>query len=326
MPVHNGEKYLREAIDSILNQTFHDYEFIIIDDGSMDNSVDIIQSFNDPRIRLFQNDVNKGVSSVRNLGLREACSEYIAWLDADDISLPVRLEKQVELLDSEPQTGLCGTWTKTIGTNEGFESYYPVNNDIIKCEFIFTNPLATSSIMLRKQILQDNNLLFNLDYSIAEDYDMWERVSQFTEITNIPEVLTLYRLHGNQVTSSDKGRNSVWEIQHRQIGRLVIDPSEREKDIHLKIGIRQKYEGEIEAMEESEQWLIKLKNNNNQYNKFPEPAFSEVIGNRWFLVCYCASGLGFMALNKFRKSSLFNTCKLTLKQRIKFFIKCGLKS
>lgn len=327
MPVHNGEKYLREAIDSILNQTFHDYEFIIIDDGSMDDSVDIIQSFNDSRIRLLRNTVNKGASVARNLGLMEARGEYIALLDADDISLSVRLEKQVKLLDSEPQIGLCGTWIKTIGTNEGVESHYPVNNDIIKCELIFTNPLATSSIMLRKQILQDNPcLMFNLNYSPVEDYDLWERVSQFTRITNIPEVLTLYRLHSDQTTSTDKGQNNVWEIQRRQIDMLKIWPSEIEKDIHLRIGVRQKYEGKIEAVEESEKWLIKLKRNNDKYNKFPELAFSEVIGKRWFLVCYSAAGgLGFMAWKKFRNSQLFNTCKLTLKQRIKFFIKCGLK-
>lgn len=326
MPVYNGEKYLREAIDSILNQTFQNIEFIIIDDGSRDKSAAIVQSYNDSRIRLLQNTVNKGLSAVRNLGLREARGEYIAWLDADDISLPARLERQIGLLNSEPQIGLCGTWIRTIGTIEGMETYYPVDHDVIKCEMIFSNPLAISSVMLRKQVLQENNLSFNLDYAIVQDYDLWEKVSRFSKITNIPEVLTLYRLNSDQITRFDTGRNDVWEIQLRQIGLLNIDPSEREKDIHLKIGLRQKYEGTMDAVEESEKWLIKLKNNNDKYNKFPEPAFSEVIGKRWFLVCYSAAGLGFMAWKKFRNSQLFNTCKLTLKQRIKFFIKCELKS
>ena len=112
MPVYNGEKYLKEAITSILLQTFDDFEFLIINDGSSDASVDIIQSFRDPRIRLVHNDTNIGLIATLNKGLKLAHGKYVARMDQDDISLPRRLEKQTYFMDNNPDVGVCGTWIK----------------------------------------------------------------------------------------------------------------------------------------------------------------------------------------------------------------------
>jgi len=109
MPVYNGEKYLNEAIDSILGQTFKDFKFLIINDGSTDGTADILKSYKDSRIKVTNNEKNIGLTKSLNKGLKMAKSEYIARMDADDISLPTRLQKQVEFMDSHPKVGVCGT-------------------------------------------------------------------------------------------------------------------------------------------------------------------------------------------------------------------------
>src|SRR5690349_9241462 len=114
MPVYNGEKYLREAIDSILAQTLTDFEFLIIDDGSKDRSVDIIKSYADPRINLVKNEVNLGISKTLNRGIEIAAAEFIARMDADDISHPTRLQKQYDYLIKNPECALLSTWAKMI--------------------------------------------------------------------------------------------------------------------------------------------------------------------------------------------------------------------
>ena len=114
MPVYNGERYLREAIDSILNQTFKDFEFLIINDGSTDLSVEIIESYADKRISLAHNGQNLGLITTLNRGFDLACGEYIARMDCDDISLPDRLEKQVVFMDNHPEIGICGSWVSAI--------------------------------------------------------------------------------------------------------------------------------------------------------------------------------------------------------------------
>ena len=115
MSVFNGERYLIKAIDSILNQTFKDFEFIIIDDGSMDSSNAIIRSFDDPRVRLIENEKNIGLTKSLKKGIDLCRGEYIARMDGDDISLPERLKKQVEFMDHNRGVGISGTWKRSIG-------------------------------------------------------------------------------------------------------------------------------------------------------------------------------------------------------------------
>jgi glycosyltransferase involved in cell wall biosynthesis len=115
MPVYNTEMYLKEAIDSILNQTFRDFEFIVINDGSTDSTSDIIESYSDPRIIYLQNEKNLGVATSLNKGLSIAKGTYIARMDGDDVSRCDRLEKQVAFMDANPEIGVCGTWLETIG-------------------------------------------------------------------------------------------------------------------------------------------------------------------------------------------------------------------
>ena len=142
MSVYNGAPYLHEAIKSILGQTWSDFEFIIINDGSTDDSLQIINSFNDPRIIVIDQE-NIGLADSLNKGLDLAQGDLIARMDADDISLPYRLQKQIEFMINHPMVGVCGSWVKTVGGAEETVWSYPEKDEDIKATMIFESPPCT---------------------------------------------------------------------------------------------------------------------------------------------------------------------------------------
>lgn len=200
MPVYNGEKYIEQAIDSVLSQSFRDFELIVVDDGSTDRSAEIVGSYRDTRVRYVTNPCNLGLAAARNRGIEVSNGEYLAWLDCDDISLPNRLLKQVALLDEYPNIGLCGTWVRTLGLESEQVWQYPTNPSFVRSRMLFDDPLATSAAMVRRDCLSAEDLRFDARFPLAEDYDLWERVSRTNGVCNIAEVLTVYRIHPNQIS------------------------------------------------------------------------------------------------------------------------------
>jgi glycosyltransferase involved in cell wall biosynthesis len=202
MPVYNGEKYLREAIDSILNQTFTDFEFLIVDDGSTDNSVEIINSYQNSRINLVKNDKNEGLVYTLNRGLSLAKGEYIARMDCDDISLPERLKKQIDFLDSNSEIAVVGTWIKVINEKEEPQTtwQYPLKPLEIQWNLYFYCPLAHPSVMFRKRIILSNGS-YSPEMTHAEDYELWWRLSKKYLLANLPDILLIYRQHQSSITN-----------------------------------------------------------------------------------------------------------------------------
>lgn len=203
MSVYNGERFLREAIDSILDQTFTNFEFLIVNDGSTDKSVEIIESYKDTRIRLINNEKNLKLIASLNKGISLARGKYIARMDCDDISMPDRLEKEVNFLESSLDYGLVGTYY-TVIDGEGKEQYnvsYPSSNELIKLFLSLNCPLAHGSIMGRTELFKQN--LYGSEESYAvEDYELWTRMSKVTKIHNIPEYLFKYRVYGESFSDS----------------------------------------------------------------------------------------------------------------------------
>jgi len=326
-PVYNGEAYLREAMDSVLEQTFRDFEFIVIDDGSTDGSVGVVQSYRDPRIRLLRNETNTGLAAVRNRGMAEARGEFIAWLDCDDASLPGRFEQQVRCLDRRPQAVLCGTWVRTIGSGTQREWHYPTEPEFLRGRMLFDSPIATSSVMMRRQLVVDRQFRFDAAYPPAEDYDLWERLSRDYQIYNLGEVLTLYRTHPNQTSihRAEMQNDAIWSVQLRLLGSLEISPTEEEKSIHLDIGVRWKFAGTRDSVLRARDWLEKLDHANKRTRAFPQPAFQRVLIERWLSVCQAATREGMFAWSTFWKSSLSEHAKFPPFARQKFFAKSILK-
>lgn len=202
MPAYNAAKYLREAIDSILAQTFTDFEFIIINDGSTDATRQIIQSYDDPRIIYLENEHNSGICVTLNRGLDAARGRYIARMDSDDISLPERFARQVAYMDTHPDIGVLGTLVERISNDGSTIDYPPSENNPYKCKasLLFATCVAHPAVMMRTSILKDNNLYYDDYFRGMEDYHLWWRLSHYTMISNIQEVLLKYRLHQNQIT------------------------------------------------------------------------------------------------------------------------------
>ena len=206
MPVYNGTRYLREAIDSILKQTFEDFEFLIIDDASTDESASVILSYSDERIRFVQNESNVGQVRCQNIGLDLARGQYIARLDQDDSSLATRLQRQVALIDSDHRLAVVGTWMSKVDEN-GHEIDLWLGKVDDYVEYLFTSltnslPLYHPSVIFRRDaVMQVNGYDESLPY--CEDQDLWRRLALAGyEARVIPEPLTRYRIHVEQQSVS----------------------------------------------------------------------------------------------------------------------------
>jgi glycosyltransferase involved in cell wall biosynthesis len=194
LPVFNAEKFLRESIDSILGQTFRDFELLILNDGSTDGSDKIIKSYQDNRIRYFAHS-NMGLSATLNKGLSLARGQFIARQDADDISHPERFEKQLKFFDNNPDCGLVGTWADVIKNSASSPGFlkHPTKPEDINFFLIYNNPFVHTSIMMRKCCVEQVGLYTSLRDRQPEDYELWLRFSKFFKMANIPELLVSYR-------------------------------------------------------------------------------------------------------------------------------------
>ncbi len=179
MPVYNGESFLQVTIESLLGQTYTDYELLIVDDGSTDKSQEIIKRFSDPRIRVLTNPQRLKLSGALNRGIQESSGMYIARMDADDIALPDRLGKQVEFLDANGHIGLCGTWIKRFGTGGGGVEKYFTASDQVKAYALFDCPFAHPSVMFRKDLFVRYGLRYDGSFYPTEDYELWARALDF---------------------------------------------------------------------------------------------------------------------------------------------------
>lgn len=286
MSVYNGEKYLREAIDSILNQTFKYFEFLIIDDGSMDNSREIIHSYKDPRIRLIFNEKNIGLTKSLNIGLGLAKGEYIARMDADDISLKERLKMQIQTMDADSKIGICGTWAKIFGNEESIIKY-PITPQEIRVALFYYNPIIHSSVMIRKSYLIMNNLKYDESFKQSQDYELWVRCAKKFQIMNIPRVLLCHRKHSNQIGVKllNKQTDYANKIRVSQIQSLNIFPTKAEILIHDAM-----INNEHSLLEENlityNDWLSKLKSMNEKYQIYPRGKFLKLLAEYWMDVDY----------------------------------------
>jgi len=231
MPCYNVEKYVAEAIESILNQTFADFELIILDDCSTDKTAEIVKKYSDERIIYHKSEQNLGLVDTLNVGLKLAKGEFIARMDGDDISLPTRLEKQVRFLDENPDIILCSVGMELFGM-ENTVWIRENNPEDVKITMMLYSPILHASSVFRKKVFLNNNLIYRTEAFPAEDYDLWSRAVFFGKMVNIPEVLYKYRIHGIQVTKI----NPQKEKKTRQVRQNYIErtlPALNKKDIEF---------------------------------------------------------------------------------------------
>jgi len=207
MAVYNGERFLAATIDSILGQYFTDFELMIVDDGSTDRTPDILATYatRDPRITLLHNPTRQGISYARNRALASAQGRYVAITDADDLSHPLRLERQVAFLDAHPTIGVLGTWASRID-KEGkpiAPLRPPVESALLHWALLFYPPVVHSASMMRLELLQQVGG-YPLDKPCTVDYDLWLRLAKTTKFHTLPEELVTYRVHPYGVSAQHK--------------------------------------------------------------------------------------------------------------------------
>lgn len=217
MPIYNSGLYLREALDSILQQTFTDFEVLLYNDGSTDNTREILDSYGDSRLRIVNSAENKGLIYWLNEGVANARGKYIARMDGDDICMLDRFEKQFRFMESNPEIGFCGTQLEVIGT--GQKILRPTADNELRWWIFRGTPVAHPSVIMRTSVLRDNGLWYDPQAYLAEDYDLWWRMARFCKIGNIDEVLLQYRIHKDQESSSKS--KLQFESYMQSMGRFV---------------------------------------------------------------------------------------------------------
>lgn len=235
MPVYNADKYLKLSIKSILAQSFGDFEFIIVDNASTDHSIDIIRSFSDERIKLLCNTENKGNYYSRNKGMKIASGKYIAVMDADDVSLPLRLEHQYHYLERHPAVGITGSWFQRIN---GDNCSMPEEHDLLKILFLFGNYMGHPTLFMRKTVIDQYNLYYDTAYRYAADYELLTRAFSHTRIQPVQEFLLYYRCHETQDSSvyypaMQAEANNI--RLNYLVNNLKLTPTEKQIKLHLAL-------------------------------------------------------------------------------------------
>ena len=202
LPAYNASKTISEAIDSILSQSFKDWEMLVINDGSIDNTKDIIQGYTDSRIKYIENEGNKGLVYSLNRGISLSQGVYIARMDADDICYPDRLAKQVSFMNAHPSVIVCGTQIEYFGSK--LSNYrklrFPCKNKELKSKLAISTCFAHPTVLIRRIVLEKNNIKYDDNFKNAEDFSLWIDLSPFGEFANLPEKLLKYRISDFQIS------------------------------------------------------------------------------------------------------------------------------
>lgn len=235
MSVYNtNDKWLRDSIESILNQTFSDFEFIIINDGSSNKAEEVILSYKDKRIKYIKQE-NQGLAKSLNNGLKIAQGEYIARMDADDISLPERFEKQIAFLEKHPDISLVGSSYEMFPDEKLVLHPETVRYiDLIKGCYI-----AHPTVMFRREDFEKHNLKYNETFKAAQDYDLWSRAIRYIKMANLQEVLLKYRWHNESITQTkaEIQQKNAQKVKQNMLDFLTDDVIMQNKILDLVFNV-----------------------------------------------------------------------------------------
>jgi glycosyltransferase involved in cell wall biosynthesis len=287
MSVYNGGSYLSEAIESVLNQTHTDFEFIIINDGSTDASLIIIETFKniDPRIILISRE-NRGLVFSLNEGIKMARGGYIARMDADDISLPTRFEEQIHFFNNNPDVGVCGTWIEVFGDHIKSKKWkLSCSDESLKAELLFSSCFAHPSVMFNKNLLVEN-IKYDVNFPHAEDFELWQRLSTITKFANINKVLLRYRVLNTSITrKADNNETQRYEvisnIHKRYLERLKMRNLNKENRLHFYLSVNTRIRDNSIQINDLDAYFNKIIIANKCNNVVNEIELKKVLGKKW---------------------------------------------
>lgn len=279
--VYNTEKYIGDAVKSILNQTFTDFELIIINDASTDGTLEILQSFEDKRIVLINNETNQGIPKNCNTALKIAKGEFIAKMDADDIAHPKRFERQLAFFKANPDVVICGSWAQIFDADDVLIRT-PVTHDEIKAGLLFLNVMFNPVVMFKSSLFKEFGFYYNEAFPVLEDYTLWMDSIDTVKLANVPEILLKYRVHNNNISVFKKSNQDMLNDYHHKIyARFFqkLDMTYDHKDLvrHRQIGLKQFIEIDENELNKCLNWLSKLWAANKKINYINQNELRNVI-------------------------------------------------
>ena len=290
MPVYGGETHLRASIQSVIDQDFPDWELILLDDCSPDRSVEVIETFNDERIRLLRNASNQGLVAARNRIMDESRGEFLAWLDQDDLAFPNRIATQVHFLEQHPHVSVCGSFTETLVEQHGPPNRvrlaaFPKSHHEIRAAMAFLNPMACNTVTMRLTDFHERTLRFRPEFGNSLDYDMWSQASDHLLFENIPRPLGAYRVHPQQTS-----QGAALEVMNQQAIRVQVELIERSLQIPMSDDQRSLHEsatiGPLDIhdaghLADVAAWFASLRQANLYHQAFDIQSFDEMLVRQW---------------------------------------------
>lgn len=308
MCVYNAAEFLRQSIESILGQTFTDFELLIGDDGSTDNSFEIISSYKDDRIRIFRNPRNRGIAYTCNNLIRESKGEYLGRHDSDDISLPGRFQKQMDFFKKHPEIKVCGTNVTVFGDKRQ-KKFHPLHDEEIRAYMILNDPFCTSSVIFKKP---DRPIYFEESLLVSEDYAFFYELSKYSRMANLPDHLLKYRWHPNNITQLRKEImvESANQIRTEIINHTLNYQIEEFENRALNLAFDDKLKSS-DDLKILEALFLKLIKRNREIKYYNQKVLQNLFFHHWFTNCFRLKGINPIGKTKiFLYSELFKISSL----------------
>lgn len=323
LPVYNVADCVESAINSILKQTFTDFELLVFDDYSTDGTAAKIEAIADPRLRFFRNNQNLGRAGTDNAAIPYVRGEFIAKMDGDDLCHPERLAHQVAYLKSHPQVNVVGSWMQNFGASTYLNKYL-ATPEASRVLTLFTPPTGNPSVMLRASLLQEENMRYDATLRQAEDYDFFARYLSELRIVTLPKALIQYRVPGiadtRRIAILEERAGVANEIRARLLSDWDLAYTARELHVHNTIAVLERPLGDI-SLAEAEAWLCRLIRHNHERPLFEPDALRQGLGKRWFEVCYTHPKPWLQSALQFERSPLAAGFSLVGNQRLRIWMK-----
>lgn len=305
MPVYNVENYVGAAVGSVLNQTYENFELLIVDDCSPDRSIEVVRSFGDERIRIIRHDCNRGLAQSRNSAIGASRGSLLAFLDSDDVMVKHRLAKQTTFMRAHPDIALCAGWVRRMsrdGVIDPREYRITIDPDAVNASLVFTNLFNASTIMMRREAVPEGGFRS----VFAEDYEFLVRVASRHRLAFLREVLACYRQNPTGImrtTLMEKILQDQWKARFMLLDLLGVAAAAHYRDRHFSI-VNRADNLDVDEVKCLHQWFMTLVKANNRARLFEPAAFERAASYVWFYHLYRASGSGFEAVKLLFSSTL----------------------
>lgn len=307
MSAYNADKYLLESVNSILNQDFADFELIIVNDGSVDNTAALLKLIEDSdnRVRVISQE-NRGLASALNTAFQLSTGEYIARMDADDIADSTRLAAQLDFLEKFTDVDIVGSYVEAFGDSKVRVWTFPITKEDCDAALLFLNPLAHPAVMFRRRITTDIGS-YDLSFNYDQDYELWARASASHGIANLNKVLLKYRIHRNQmgsVFSKAERTNSQKRTQLFLLNEMGLNPSDADMEIHLMLAnayrLEFEFTGDYNTLKNVSLWVKKIADTNRTTQRYNDLALRKRLYTQYQSLCLYMANNGFNVYKEFK--------------------------